>query len=125
MNTKVIAAILFIFLAVIGGLFWQLNQNSNSSQSNIDGKEKSFNLTVENFAYTPESVDVNLNDTVVLNITNRDNVRHGISLPVFGVNSFVNPNSSTTVRFVADQTGNPETFCSTDHGEKILINVKG
>jgi len=22
-----------------------------------------------------------------------------------------------------DKTGNPETFCSTDHGEKLLINV--
>lgn len=134
MNSKVIVIGMMVLLLGVGGFWWKTQQRYKSLTSgtggsvkieSLNGVEKSFDLTVENFSYTPESIDVNLNDTVVLNITNRDSVQHGISLPVFGVNTFVAANSSTQVRFVADKLGNPETFCATDHGEKILINVEG
>lgn len=86
---------------------------------------KEFDLAVTDFAYQPTAVDVNLGDTVVLNITNNDTVTHGINLPIFGVAEFVAPGQTQRVSFVADKTGNPELFCSSDHGEKLLVNVRG
>jgi len=105
--------------------------SSSSLEGNVSSAKpqastaKQFTATIQNFAYSPESIDVELGDTVIIDITNKDNVRHGIALPGFGVNSFVNPGSTQRIQFVADKTGNPETFCSTDHGEKLLINVSG
>jgi len=84
---------------------------------------KEFNTQISGFSYSPEYVDVNFGDTVRINIKNNDGVTHGINLPVFGVREFVSPGQTKTIQFVANQRGNPETFCSSDHGEKLLIRV--
>ena len=87
------------------------------------GDVKEFNAVISGYAYNPPSLQVNLGDTVIVNIKNNDAVTHGISLPVFGVSEFVRPGQTTTIKFVANQRGEPETFCSTDHGEKLLIEI--
>ena len=87
------------------------------------GDVKEFNAVISGYAYSPPSLQVNLGDTVRVNIKNNDAVTHGISLPVFGVSEFVRPGQTTTIQFVANQLGEPETFCSTDHGEKLLIEI--
>jgi len=84
---------------------------------------KEFNTAIQNFQYNPQTINVNFGDRVRINIKNDDGVGHGISLPVFGVNTGVGPGQTKTIEFVANQRGNPETFCSTDHGEKLLIQV--
>jgi len=84
---------------------------------------KEFNTAIQNFQYNPQTINVNFGDRVRINIKNNDGVTHGISLPVFGVREFVSPGQVKTIQFVANQRGNPETFCSTDHGEKLLIQV--
>jgi len=96
---------------------------SRTTPGNNAGEIKVFNTAIQNFQYNPESINVNFGDTVRINIKNNDGVTHGISLPVFGVREFVSPGQTTTIQFVANQRGNPETFCSTDHGEKLLIQV--
>lgn len=83
-----------------------------------------YELTISGYSYQPGSIDVDLGDTVTLKITNRDRVTHGINLPVFGVQAFVRPGQTRTVTFIADQKGDPELFCSSDHGEKLLVNVR-
>ena len=84
-----------------------------------------FSAVISGYAYTPPQIDVQFGDHVVLSITNQDSVTHGISLPAFGVQAFVGPGQTQTVEFVANQLGAPETFCSSDHGESLLINVQG
>ncbi len=96
--------------------------STNSVQKN---SVKEFDRVISGFAYNPNSIDVNLGDQVVVNITNNDDVTHGINLPAFGVAEFVEPGTTKRIEFLADKTGSPELFCSSDHGEKLLINVKG
>ena len=96
---------------------------SKTAPGNNVGEVKVFNTVIQNFQYDPESINVNFGDTVRINIKNNDGVTHGISLPVFGVQEFVRPGQTTTIQFTANQRGNPETFCSTDHGEKLLIQI--
>jgi len=129
-NFKKIALLVVVIIAVIGiGYVGTVNytgevtnnpgQPSQTQQSNF----KEFNVEIRNYQYYPESINVDFGDAVKINVKNSDYVTHGINLPVFGVNSFVKPGSTQTVQFTADQRGNPETFCSTDHGEKLLINI--
>jgi len=108
------------------GLFLLIGCSQSTPQSaNIKstGDVKVFSTVISNYRYNPESVTVNLGDTVRINIKNNDNIQHGISLPAFGVQEFVRPGQTKTIQFLANQKGNPETFCSTDHGEKLLINI--
>jgi len=84
---------------------------------------KEFSTVISGYTYNPSSIKVNLGDTVRINIKNNDKVGHGISLPAFGVRESVSPGGMKTIQFIASQRGAPETFCSTDHGEKLLIEV--
>ena len=127
---KVIRLVLLSFVVVVVALAGCTAQQEKTYTSVPDvqtlssvGDVKEFNAVISGYSYDPLSVTVNLGDTVRINIKNNDAVTHGISLPVFGVQEFVRPGQTKTIQFVANQRGAPETFCSTDHGEKLLINV--
>jgi len=121
MNRKYLLVCLAIFVIFIAGCKGATNTGGYASAPSANIKE--FDTAIQNFRYNPESINVNFGDTVRINIKNNDGVTHGISLPVFGVREFVSPGQTKTIQFVANQRGNPETFCSTDHGEKLLIQV--
>jgi len=112
---------LSIFVIFLVGCRGATNTSGYATTSSAGVKE--FNTAIQNFQYNPESINVNFGDRVKINIKNNDGVTHGISLPIFGVREFVRPGQTTTIQFVANQRGNPETFCSTDHGEKLLIRI--
>ena len=114
-----------VILLVVGAfLLTRPSDNQSSNVSHQSTEEAAvYELTISGYSYEPKSIDVNLGDKVTLKIKNRDQVTHGINLPVFGVEEFVRPGQTKTVTFVADQKGDPELFCSSDHGEKLLINV--
>ena len=125
MNRRYLLLILLsIFVVLIVGCKSGSNTSGYATAPVVsaDGV-KEFNTAIQNFQYSPQTINVNFGDRVRINIKNNDGVTHGISLPVFGVREFVSPGQIKTIQFVANQRGNPETFCSTDHGEKLLIQV--
>ena len=124
---KYLLGILVIVVIAVAGCTAQQDKTYSpvpevQTQSTV-ADVKEFNAVISGFAYNPPSLRVNLGDTVRINIKNNDAVTHGISLPAFGVSEFVRPGQTTTIQFVANQRGEPETFCSTDHGEKLLIEI--
>ena len=121
MSRKYFLILLSFFAIFIVGCASDSSTRGNVPPSSADVKE--FDAVIQNFRYSPESINVNFGDTVKINIKNNDGLTHGISLPAFGVNTGVGPGQTTTIQFVANQRGNPATFCSTDHGEKLLINI--
>ena len=121
MNRRYLLVFLSILAVFVVGCNTATNTGGYAPVSSAAVKE--FNTAIQNFQYNPESINVNFGDTVRVNIKNNDGVTHGISLPVFGVREFVQPGQTKTIQFVANQRGNPETFCSTDHGEKLLIQI--
>ena len=118
MKLNIITTLFIGIILVVG-----CTQNIQGGTTSNLGEVKVFNTAIQNFQYNPESINVNFGEVVRINIKNNDGVTHGISLPVFGVREFVSPGQVKTIQFVANQRGNPETFCSTDHGEKLLIQV--
>ncbi|MCH8049614.1 cupredoxin domain-containing protein [Patescibacteria group bacterium] len=116
-----------VVILLVGGalLLTYSSDNQSSNVSNLSTEQAVvYKFTISGYSYEPKSIDVNLGDTVTLKIKNLDQVTHGINLPVFGIQEFVRPGQTQTVTFVADQKGDPELFCSSDHGEKLLINVQ-
>ncbi len=72
---------------------------------------KTFDVVASQFSFSPSTVTVNQGDTVVINLTTED-VPHGFSLPDFDINETITPGKTTTVEFVADQTGSFSFSCS-------------
>ena len=123
MNGKYLLVFLSILAILVVGCKAATNNGGYAPAPSDNIKE--FSTAIQNLRYNPEVINVNFGDTVRVNIKNNDGVTHGINLPVFGVREFVRPGQTTTIQFVANQRGNPETFCSSDHGEKLLIQISG
>lgn len=115
---KILIIILIAFLGAVGFLSWKANNLEVNSP-----KAKVFNLILDNKTYKPDTVDVNLGDTVVFNIDNRDNENHGLHLPEFNVAEAIPPLQKTSVQFIANRTGATTSSCATDHPEKVIVNV--
>lgn len=90
---------------------------------------KTFDVVAEQFSFSPSTLTVNQGDSVVLNLTTSD-VPHGFSLPEFGVATTITPGKTSTVEFVADQSGTFSFSCSvvcgaghTDMSGTLVVNA--
>jgi len=137
MNKTVIVAVL-----VFGLLVWgvaSLGQAYGKSADNVVSAStpgfKEFNVVMLNNQYQPSRLQVNLGDTVTINLENRDSVAHGVDLPEFGASvpgGHVRPGESAQLSFVANKItvsdaatcGGPSPTDKTDdHGEELIIEV--
>jgi len=95
---------------------------------------KEFNIVMQNNRYNPSQINVNQGDQVILNITNRDSVSHGVDLPQFGASipgGHVQPGQTAQLDFIANRKGVSDAascgggaFKQTDtHGEELIVNV--
>lgn len=102
----------------------QVQQKQPSQQTtppSVDVKE--FKMTAKQFAFTPDTIEVNKGDKVRLVITSMD-VPHGFSIPEYGINERLNPGKPATIEFTADKEGTFTTFCSVFCGSGHS-NMKG
>ena len=79
------------------------------------GAVKEITMTVKQWKFTPNRIEVNKGDTVRLTIQSID-VAHGISIPQFNVSTFLSPGNTTVVEFVASETGSFTFFCNVSCG---------
>jgi len=68
-------------------------------------------MSVKQFDFAPQSITVQLGETIRLEITSID-VQHGFSFPEFKINEVLNPNQTVIVEFTPDKTGSHLFFCS-------------
>ena len=85
-------------------------------------------VSVFQFGYSPEVLEAEYGDRVVLTVTSLD-VGHGFALPDFGVNERVPAEESIEIRFIADRRGEFEFFNSVYSGSgwkdmkgKFIVN---
>lgn len=105
----------------------KINDNSDIEQ-NTEGELKEFNLKAKQWDFEPGTINVNEGDKVVLNIESED-VKHGISIPDFGVSEELVPGELVKIEFVANKKGEFRFFCNIQCGEghgnmngKIIVN---
>jgi len=128
----IIGAITILILAV----FFIFN-NSGSTGSVIrdtqtgtltTGETKEFDIVAKQWQFSPNKIEVNKGDTVILNVKSID-VNHGLAIPKLGINEFLSPGNTVKIKFIANQKG---TFafacnvsCGVGHGGmrgKIIVN---
>ena len=114
---KLILTLFILVLLIVTGC------KTQPADSVVNTEIKEFDTNINGYNYNPSSITVNFRDIVRINIKNNDETSHGISLPSFGIQEFVGPGETKTIQFTANAITETETFCSTSHGEKLLINV--
>ena len=89
--------------------------------SNSEVKE--FKMTAKQFAFVPETIEVNKGDKVRLIVTSTD-IPHGIAIPEYGINERLDPGKEVSIEFTADKQGTFTAFCSVFCGSGHS-NMKG
>jgi cytochrome c oxidase subunit 2 len=83
-------------------------------------KEKVVKLAAKKFEFSPAEITVKKGEPVVLEINSED-VKHGFTLPDFGVRTDINPGTVNRVAFTPDKTGRftfaCDVFCGGGHEE--------
>jgi cytochrome c oxidase subunit 2 len=79
---------------------------------------KVIKMTAEKYHFTPETINVNVGDKVVLEITATD-TEHGFGLSAFNIDQKLPPGKTVTIEFVADKKGEftfkCTSFCGWGH----------
>lgn len=125
---SLLIASVILAVAIVGGTLLfsgggEEETAGSATQPSSAGTVVKYSAVITNRSYNPAQIDVPLGTTVELTVTNNDNENHGLTISEFGVNGFVGPGQTKTVRFVADKVGQTATFCSAAHPEKLIINV--
>lgn len=137
MKIAVIAGMILIALGIVAFMIFGSSGSGNTVKildekgSFLTGQTtlpivKEFTMTATDFAFTPERIEVNEGDTVILYITSTD-VDHGISIPEFNVAQDLPVGEEVEIQFLADKKGTFNFFCNVycgvDHQEMTGILV--
>ena len=133
-NKAVIIGSIVIFIIVVGFFIF------NDSDSTVDaiknpqtsaftaGETKEFVIIARQWQFSPDKIEVNQGDTVILNVKSID-VSHGLAIPKLGINEFLSPGNTVKIEFVAHQKGTFVFACSVSCGAghvgmrgKIIVN---
>lgn len=89
--------------------------------------DRTIPVTAERFKFTPATIELKLNEPVVLEITTLDR-RHGFKVPDLGIDETIEPGKTTKVRIVPDKAGtftfHCDVFCGSGHedmGGEIVV----
>jgi len=109
-----------IILAVVVGGFWYFNNSGSGVTSDtIKGipseKIKEFDMIAKQWLFSPNEIEVNRGDTVILNVRSID-VNHGLAIPRLGINEFLSPGNTVKIEFVAHQSGTFDFACNISCG---------
>ena len=91
-------------------------RTNTQGKTTIDSRLKEIDLTAKMWEFSPSEIIVKKSDRVRLNINSID-VKHGISIPAFGVSEDLEPRKTTKVEFTADKSGTFEFRCNVYCGD--------
>ena len=82
------------------------------------GAPKVIKLTAKKFEYSPSEITVKKGEPVVIEVSSED-VKHGFTLPDFGVRTDIKPGSVNRISFTPDKAGHfafaCDVFCGGGH----------
>lgn len=86
--------------------------------------EISMRVLKNQWAFTPNPVEAERCDKVILKIFNEDIYDHGFAVDAFGINKRLTPETTTEITFVATQTGTFPFYCSVPCGEGVINGIE-
>lgn len=120
--------IILIILAILigGGIGYKYFAKSADSCPSEGKKIKEISTRVlkNQWKFSPNPIEAERCDKVVLKIFNEDTYDHGFAVDAFGINKRLPPETTTEISFIATQTGTFPFYCSVPCGEGIVNGVK-
>jgi len=89
--------------------------DAGASETPPERVVKEFDVIARQWEFSPNPIEVDMGDTVILNIESTD-VTHGIVISDFGVSERLISGNMVRIEFVADKTGSFSFFCNVQCG---------
>jgi cytochrome c oxidase subunit 2 len=124
MNKYKILGIILVVLVAGGIAYDKFIKKTVACESTGQTKEFTITSQKDKWNFTPESIDVNCGDKVVLNVVNEDSYDHGIAIEAFGVSQRMPANGTIKIEFTASQSGEFLYYCSVPCGEGTVAGQK-
>lgn len=90
--------------------------------------DRTVEITARQFAYTPDTVHVNVGERVRLVLTTAD-VAHSLAIREYGINLIVTPGEPASTVFTADRAGRYvmycTVYCGTGHPQHLGTLIVG
>lgn len=115
---KIVTWVVIVVVVLMGGyVFFGSSEDDNASGqvAVTSGNVKEFKVEAFQFEFSPSTIEVNQGDVVRIIASSRD-VPHGLAIPEFGVNMYLDGLKEQTVEFVADKKGTFPFSCSVSCG---------
>lgn len=112
--------IFIVGLVVIGGgVFYRTNLLDPEKVPVTTGivREVTIIAKKNEWRFTPENIEVNRGDKVIMTVVNEDEYDHGIAIDAFGISQRMPAKQTIKIEFVATQAGDFPFYCSVPCGE--------
>ena len=115
-----------VVLVIIGGVVYKIFLRPQSSEPVITGVEKNITIIAEQdkWRFSPEDIEINRGDKVMMAVINEDDYDHGIAIDAYGISQRMPAKSTIKVEFTATQEGDFPFYCSVPCGEGIVDGKK-
>ncbi len=118
MNKYILLGIAAVFL-LAGGVVYRVFLIPESSVPVTTGNVKNITIrAVKNeWRFTPEDVDIQRGDKVVMEVINEDDYDHGLAIDAYGISQRMPAHETIRIEFIATQEGDFQFYCSVPCGE--------
>lgn len=81
------------------------------------GPSAGISLTAQKWSFTPNTITVKKGEKVIIQATSAD-VPHGLAIPAFQIRERIEPNTTTTIEFIANKAGEFDFFSHIYSGQE-------
>lgn len=115
-----------VVLIIIFGVFYRAFLIPEASIPVTTGIVRNLRIVANQneWRFTPEEIEADRGDKIIMEIVNEDDYDHGIAIDAFGISQRMPANSTVTVEVIATQAGDFPFYCSVPCGEGIVDGVK-
>ncbi len=117
---------IIVVLAIAAGIFYRTFLLAEKDKPITTGAIREITVAAkkDQWRFSPEAIEANQGDKIIMTLINEDAYDHGIGIDAFGISQRMPANSTIKVEFVVTKAGEFPFFCSVPCGEGIVDGVK-
>ncbi len=123
---KYFAVGIIVVLAIAGGIFYRTFLLAEEDKPVTTGVVREIMVAAkkDQWRFSPETIEANQGDKIIMTLINEDSYDHGIGIDAFGISQRMPANSTIKVEFVVTKAGEFPFYCSVPCGEGEVDGIK-
>lgn len=123
---KYVILVAVLALIIISGAVYRAFFLPEAEKPVVTGIERFIDVVVheDTWAFTPEFLEVDQGDKLIMNIVNKDDYDHGFAIDAFGISQRMPALSTIRIDFIVTKAGDFPYYCSVSCGSGVIDGEK-